>query len=304
MVVEPILTFEQITSVDSIDALVRLYAQNGVRFQSEKEFLRRLNEDWSQESERVVQDALESEPPLEPRSVDVKVDGVMYNLYGINHSLNRGQRYRDSIKNAARRNGNWAFEYGATKYLGMQGLEIPDWIYLDQLDEFLQYAGRALIFKRRKKVSESLDMHLLNVPLDVVDKKFPAYVRLELCQHSTPPDYSTDEKRSAYMGEFLRHWKKGEDKSAVVGGAHVPEIKYFLLKGSMDAEIIDRATTHATMAESDPQGFQQLRKDIDRKAIFIASLGYYVSESAQALVAAGVVCGAGYGIFELVQKFT
>ena len=96
---------------------------------------------------------------------------------------------------------------------------------------------------------------------------YPTYISLELAQRPSKPRYVDCAKRSAYLAEFLRAWKPGEDKSMVVGSGHVMEIKYFLEQGVKDARITDLANQHLDILTSDADKYKRLMRQPFNKVI-------------------------------------
>ena len=116
MTEEPILSFDDIISVNTIDELRILYSHNSQYFSSEDEFLKRVKKDWKTEKKRLQREAQETDIPKELPSLDVVVDKTIYEIYGI-HDLLRfifgfGRNYKELVSGAIKDGNNWLYQQG------------------------------------------------------------------------------------------------------------------------------------------------------------------------------------------------
>ena len=114
-------------------------------------------------------------------------------------------------------------------------------------------------------------------------QSIPANIRILLVEKEGRPYDPLMQRRSAYQAEFLRAWKKGEERKILAGIGHAPEIKHFLLHGVKEAEIVERAHAHAELLERDPQQYASLRNWLNMQTYFTT-------------IAAGMTASLGWGL--------
>jgi len=54
-----VLSYEEITSVDTIDDLIELYTGKSMRFQSDEDFISQVSNDWESERDRLWERSIE-----------------------------------------------------------------------------------------------------------------------------------------------------------------------------------------------------------------------------------------------------
>src|SRR3989344_7395933 len=271
------LTFEEINSVDCIDELRALYEEKRGSFRSEREFLRFLKNDWRRICNNYNRD---SEEQAKFKLLEVIIDRVFYNIYGISVDPTLGKEYRKIISNTVKPGQNWLLEQNLGLYLQLpeKAIEIPDNLVASRshlckkgLSDFLldscslpfyvpfyvadSITGENIFALNRTEALERLSLHpeKFTTPL-------PSYVKIELNEKQDPVKYTPDQARSAYQAEFMRAWKEREDKNILVELSHAPQIQYFLRKGVKDQKIVDAAQSQAELLEQDAEKFSELVK--------------------------------------------
>lgn len=308
-----ILSYECIMSVDSLDALVQLYDQNEYRFPSEKDFLKFLKRDWREAIDEVVQrrkaENYEDNYNIEP--LEVKVDDVQYKIYGIIHENGYAPKnYFDKIikklGEEVSEGGYLFFEQNLRKFLGLGDIDI------EINDHFLRSSSTCIgdgfktgFFKPLYPLLVGLGIFYMLWKEYVVKEKndkityetfyrptegsssLPSYVKLEIKQRDRL-SLNSDEKRSAYMTEFVRQYPKKGNRILIVGNGHAPEIKYFLTHGVKDTEICKKAEQNVELSCYAPSIYEHSLNLIRKKESYSKLLGVGMGISA-----------LGYGIWQL-----
>ena len=270
-------TFEEIVDVTSIDQLRNLYDDCGYYFSSEKQFLHFLKGDWKEKTSCELRELKTDSKKVKP--LEVIVDGVTHNIYGIIHSKATGVEYISRVNNAINPEENWLFEQNLQKYFTFpsNAVEVPDhiirpWsIFRSSFKNgallpinlpiyfVLKYPGRKLRDFTLKLIKDAA-IKLLDHHPEVISKNYPSYIKIELNERQNPAGYNSIQTRLAYQAEFMKAWKKGEPKHILVGLRHAPEIKYFLEQGVKNQKIVDAAQSHVELLETDPEKFSNLVK--------------------------------------------
>jgi len=298
MTAEPILTFEEIISVNSIDDLAELYSQRGVHLSDRKKLLKVLKSDWDAERSRVYQEARTRETPRGIPHIDVAIDGVTYGVYGVRHWYHDDPSlYRELVAKEVDEQTNWLWEQGISGLFpdAKGGFEVIDWSagrirdkLLDSVRFGLSFPWIQLYLESRslqpQKALEN-DLWFLKTP-SIALHKLPAYVEIE---QRLPGNLTRSQMRSAYQGEFMKAWKKGEDKNIVVGKYHVSEIEYFLLNSVKDSRIIELAGQHAELLERDPEKYDLTRQSSENAKQRWEYAGLAVGLSSHVAVIGGIL---------------
>lgn len=314
---QPVLSFEEITAVDTIEGLVGLYSQKGHSFPDQKAFIAAVKKDWAAEQKRVFREAMKKEPPLKPSSLDAVIGGATVSIYGVVHKPELGKKFAQTVADVVNSGGNWLFEQNLKSDFrkAKGGTEIPDHslfygreIFADNLKEFL---GGLIIFpllplvpvalsvycwEKLKKGDKDSSLKYLNVPLRAWAKPLPAYVDIGLREQHTKPKYDSTQRRSAYQAEFVRAWKKGEQRSIVVGAAHVPQIEYFLKHGVKDKKVIEMANQHVALLEYEPGKLLRVRRNAEKRY----SAFYFLGAAAGGALLTAFINGA-YALYHAVN---
>ena len=86
-------------------------------------------------------------------------------------------------------------------------------------------------------------------------KEMPVNVDLELRAKSGK--FNSVQRRSAYMAEFMKACNHLEaEKKAIVGAKHVAEMKYFLLNGFSERDVVDKAHDDAQLFMGNKEAYQ------------------------------------------------
>lgn len=265
----PILTYKQIMNSD-VSMLKDLYKENN--------FLPKLKKDWDSEVNRLLNDAIvpEQVPHLEV------ITNATYKIYGIIHSYASGSKYTNMVNNELKSDDLWLCEDMLNIYFDCKNCtEIPDNISVSGIDMFVFISSEvglkfpfhaAYLFSEYTslKKTENNDLKSLGMPLESCTEDIPAHISLELKEINKKP-YDFIEHRSAYQTVWLENFKKGKNKSILVGGLHVPQIEYFLNNGIKNNEVIDKALMHVDLLETDPDKYLwAIRKERILKTIIPA----------------------------------
>ena len=288
---QPILTFEEITSVSSIDALAGLYDRKGISVSHDKRsFIKVVKMDWKAETERLLMQAKEAPPPTSLPSLDVIIDQAKVSIHGIAHNK---KTIAAIVNSTVGKGGNWLFEqltpkeYPAAK----SGVELPDFMFIpatealsDGFQDVLMLLGMPLLvglaflasYITKSRILTN-DAWYLNVPQDAWSLNgLPPYASIGFHEERSPPRYNSVERRSAYHAEFLRNWKRGEDRHIVVGALHAPQIRHFLLNGVKDGSVSEIAASHAELWKTDPEKLAKACIDATRRRTVYRMAGAYV----------------------------
>ncbi len=204
-------------------------------------------------------------------SIEVLVDNVNYGIFGISHDFGTFSLYRHLLSDIVEERDNWLTEQMLGMYLKPnEYTEVMDYSTNSCLDTF--------------KLGSVLG--LLGIPFSVLACGYLAYrtfnpgksVENDIVRMSQDfkdinglkKPYSHSTRRSAYQSEFMRAWKKGQDKNILVGANHVPEISYFLKNQIDDNMIINLASNHAELSERDPEKYEWIKRYyFGREAVFL-----------------------------------
>ena len=262
------LSFDQIMSVDSYDALKELYERNGAHFLCEAEFRDLVREDWSRElARRYAEAGSDTAEPLDPFVVHAA--GTAYTLVGVIHdaasALNG--RYRELIESAMDGQKIVLYEQGLSAFFPrQQALEVCDYSANSFGRTLLEGAKGGLIMPlvsglmlyrlcRPFSTGEANIERLRRHPEENGCGSYPTYIEMHLqlqagtrCSHSI--------RRSAYQAEFLRAYRRGADKTFMVGANHNRYIAYFLKHGAADQAIVKLAQKDAYLAEHAPARYR------------------------------------------------
>ena len=274
----------------SIDELLSLYESRGRQFASQDAFLLFLSDEWRREIVHVGNKAVRKEPasifPLE----DVVVDGMLYRLAGIQHHPTHSDEAKKILSDAMQGSNSYCEQ--SLNYLcpAAPVNEILDHGVLTFYDMVrvhgLLIANFPSTIKRRFELSRTSDavfendLRHFNVPAEVHrglfassgikiagrrDEKIrlPAYVDLELYSRLSKFRQSSA-RRSMYMAAFLRA-DPAPEKRLVAGAAHIPETRYYLLKGVPFAEVTDRAEHDYELLRRDSEQYLQHQSELQTK---------------------------------------
>lgn len=277
-------------SVMSIDELLALYDSHGKKFTSQDAFLLFLSDEWRREIVRVGNEAIRKEPhavfPLE----DVVVDGMVYRLAGIQHHATHSDEAKKILSDAMQGPSSYCEQY--LRYL-CPAAPVNELLDHSVLTFYDMVRVRGLIInsfpsnlKRRFELSQTSDavfendLRHFNVPVEVTrglfvssgikiagrrDEKIrlPAYVDLELYSRLSKFRQSCA-RRSMYMAAFLRA-DPAPEKRLLAGAAHIPETRYYLLKGVPFAEVTDRAEHDYELLRRDSEQYLQHQFELEKK---------------------------------------
>lgn len=249
----PILGFNDIIMVETVESLIELYKQKGIEFSNRRDFLRRVRKDWKTEYERFRKEAFSKPTPDKLPSLEVVVDETYYQIFGIHHGEveKADPRYSSLISEVKR--DNLLLEQGLRDFYRWPNVEILDLAANSNLEAFkylfiLSFFPLELphLFSAEHVQIKGAHLHELNIPIEAFGE-LPAYLGVQIRR-----SLSYDQRKSAYQAEFMRAWKKGEDKSIIVGRLHAAEIKYFLKNPIRSNRVQELAQYHAELAETDP----------------------------------------------------
>ncbi|MBI3036212.1 hypothetical protein HYY73_00425 [Candidatus Woesearchaeota archaeon] len=290
----PVLPISALIRANSIDELITQYTQAGLTFPTQQDFIVAVRNDWEAGREALWSETREKinsgqQPliPQRPPSIEVIIDGVTYRIYGEIHTV------RESVK---RYGALFLQELSATNNLLLEqnikvqnlpdttpSVELFDNSLLPPYSDFeyflpmlkgafysavnytLSKIGNKRVSTPSEK-SEAFAVGMLSMPLELIARSLPAYVELGLREgvKQAKPRLTQSQKRSAYMAEFARIWRRGEGKVLLVGAGHAPEMKYFLLNGVKDHRITELASRHVELLETDPERYQRMKANDDR----------------------------------------
>lgn len=288
----PVLPISALVKANTIDELLNQYIRTGHTFTPQQDFFVTVRNDWQAgraalwgKTIKEINSGQLPPIPQRPPSIEVIIDGVIYRIYGETHGV------RESVE-----------EYGrlflqelnaATNLLLEQKIKVrnptdatavvemfdhsllPPYYGIPQMLPILPYAFHSAISYISSKIGkkvltphelfETMALVRLSMPLELSAMSLPAYVELELRERAKQAKYSLtrSQKRSAYMAEFARLWRRGEDKALLVGAKHAPEMKYFLLRGVKDPRITELASRHVELLKTDPERYQRMKAKDD-----------------------------------------
>ncbi|MBU1111851.1 MAG: hypothetical protein ABIG93_03080 [archaeon] len=272
------LTLDEILSTNSIDELRGTYVDAGVKFKSEKKFLRQLGKDWKQlcKLEKKIASQNENIPETIP-IVEINVDGVKCRLLGVGHALT-GEHYKNIIRQTAWDEKNVVLEQGMRDFVSLGGPEMKDHLAAPGYTKYyvkglIMGMGLPLYFLSKplvsigKRVSKRLDpsrllegLAITTLSLDPMIsggfRELPAHVEIELQEREER--YEKRVRRSIYMAEFLKAWDVEGERSTVIGLGHVPEIVYFLHNGNKDEKSSELAREHVKILKKDRERYRNL----------------------------------------------
>lgn len=312
----PILSFEETTSVDSIDALVGLYAQKGFSFPEQRNFVHAVRRDWRLEQRRLFKEAKAKakEASAQLPSLEVLVDGTAVSIHGVTHKPSLGKQFIGTVTYAVNtsNHANWLFEQNVKKEFRSitVGIELPDHLLYHWKELFTEdflrslrlgamvpviiplslvrlptyYASKLYSVISQHGKSQDSTVWFLNVPLRAWAFPLPAYVDIQMREMGNK-EYNQAQRRSAYSAEFLRLWRVNEERGIVAGTGHAPEAEYFLKHGVKDAAITELAHCHVELLEQDPERFSQLHRQANFK---------YLPASFAGQMAASLLIGITY----------
>lgn len=83
----------------------------------------------------------------------------------------------------------------------------------------------------------------------------PAYADLQLRNSLRPASYTLDQRKSAYMAEFMRVWQPDSERALLADAKHAAEVQYFLTYRIADSAVVELAQKHAELLLSDQLKF-------------------------------------------------
>ena len=143
------LSFEETTSVDSIDALIGLYAQKGLIFPNQRNFINAVRRDWRLERKRLLKEVKTKEVPAQLPSLEVLVDGAKVRIRGVAHKPGLDEQVIALVTDAVNssNHANWLFEQKVKSDFpkALAGIELPDFLLFYFKDYFAMYFQRGLV---------------------------------------------------------------------------------------------------------------------------------------------------------------
>jgi len=261
----------------SLEELMKLAAERGYKINSEKLFLRDLQDQWQAYLRTELTewgDGYSTRPlPTTIPHLETTIKGKHCGVYGVIHEQEPSEPYLKMVKEVFSL-PHWLIEQNLKKKFNLRsGIEIPDhyikkWKGLADLPKYFALGfRRGITFpltktENRKRTQKSeltlAEAASLHHPPSIFNKNLPCHLDLELKEREKNPVYSEWQRRSAYQAEFLRAWRDQDDRNILVGAAHATDIIHFLEKRIGDQRIVDLAHNHAELLQTDPEKYYSM----------------------------------------------
>ena len=298
-----ILSFAEITSVDTIAGLLMLYNTKGFSFSEHGAFIEAITTDWQQERRRISNETasrIQSNPSDSIPSLLVESGGQEYEVYGVIHIRNAGDRYHTLVRQSTGDKKNCLLEQGLSELFPYipNAIETNDHSLETKVSSFRRgfFDGlRAPLsrFKTNKNKPNSQEAergkqeqvflaHALS-PLETWYYPLPHYVNIEtrIDRHQK---LTIVQRRSAYLAEFTRAWNVPGTKRILTGARHSSEIGYFLKYPIREQEIVEKAQEHVDLLHRDQDAFTAMvnkdshaRSQLFRQGYKVAGIVYPLS---------------------------
>ncbi len=282
------VSLEQINNAQSIEELIHLYESHGYSFARESDLLEVLWPDWREHQKKGFS-RWDSPPPEKISPLEVMVKNTTYRIFGIIHSYNGwkpDEGYRELLKKSLADEEVMFCEQYLPQDLNLtkEHIEILD----HGVSPALQWLKFTLHFKtglfgplalalapvylakqkispsvpRKQQVKLAMSAYISQTydpqTLALLGHDLPPAMEIELQERKKKIRYTSNQRRSAYQAEFVRHADVGNLRTIVVGAAHAWEIKYFLEHGVRDPKIAERAAAHAARLRESLERYQSL----------------------------------------------
>jgi hypothetical protein len=310
------LSFDEITSVHTLESLFFLYRDKSFEFdnQFDPSFIDQISSDWQQEVRRLRREAFgrtnQEGPGNQIPCITLDLDGKTYSLFGVYHTRDAGSHYFNLVSDSIQ--SDWLIEQNLQNTFPnvLKGTEVFDWCvsnpFLDLkmgLSRGAQIPQRILKYFQLKKEPDHFSdryVYTLFIPLEAIHAQLPAYVDIQLRERTDSPSYTNVQKRSAYQAEFMRALQTKEPK-ILTGGTHSSEIQNFLINGVKDSKIIEKAQKHAALLDRDLIFYFRDAKSESRLSNTCYDAGFTTVEYAYALGASLLI---GTGLYKLIDLVT
>jgi hypothetical protein len=299
-----LLTFEEIAE-GSFESLESLLKGRGIEIKSLEALITLISTEWERIKLEKLAELQSAKDEFSPEVYIVKTRESNCYIYGSIHDWGSGKKYHSKFENKIAEHENVAYEQGMGRIFSYPkgAVAIADWIISTPLElfKFTFWAGLdprvALggVWSWVNPTQSRSDLNNSAIPQVIQNERggLPDHLTLELeIQNGVPMDFIT--KRSAFQAEFMRHWKKNEDRALHVGGMHSTEINFFLKHGVADHVICERAAKHAYNAENRP-----IIHKLEYYGAWTASLVY--GGAGFALGAAPWIAGGYFALKEIFQ---
>ncbi|MBI4152196.1 hypothetical protein HY495_00665 [Candidatus Woesearchaeota archaeon] len=279
---------------ESIDDFVALAGQEGHVVKDEDTLLKQLGEEWVKyQLKKFKEDYRHFPLPDQLPHLETEKDGITYTVFGIVHGPKPSQPYLHIVKNTAPALAGLWEEGIRERFKYSSGISIPDhhagkWKEYEAVQKFIaRGVANSLLLpcalllspfgKSAKEIQKTeseeekqeLTQHEATSFFQTFPEQnfnFPLHLSLELAERTRPAHYTTVQRRSAYMAEFLRTWdNRAPSKTITAGAGHVTEIIHFLEKGTKDSQIVDLAQKDAELLNNDPREFHHFYQRVWRR---------------------------------------
>jgi len=288
------LTLDEMVAAPSIAELQQAYEDKGEKHITEKKFLRAVKRDYSALFKEEFSQAMTREASEEIPFSEVIVDDQRYKLFGVFHPVFvHFTELGKNVKKEIDKSNSFFWEQNLLKRFDPKSnfkyenpIEMADHQYISSLFNFRigLRAGALLPYALPMGLLKAISMAFyyrttdtstylvekiqndhnykqqlkifFNMPLDSgYYKEMPVNVDLELRAKSGK--FNSVQRRSAYMAEFMKACNHLEaEKKAIVGAKHVAEMKYFLLNGFSERDVVDKAHDDAQLFMGNKEAYQ------------------------------------------------
>jgi len=306
------LTLDEMVAAPCIAELQQAYQDKGEKHATERKFLHAVKRDYSALYQEELSQAMIREASEEIPFSEVIVDDQRYKLFGVLHPLFvHLTELGNNVKKEIYKSDFFFLEQELPRVFSPRSnfkyeniIEMADHQYKPHLIDFrfglkvgalLPYSlpinlikGISTSFYYMVTGASTIDYiekitnnpkykqqlkEFFNMPLDSgYYKEMPVNVDLEL--RSKFGKYNSLQRRSAYMAEFMRACNHLEaEKKAIVGAKHVSEMKYFLLNGYPEQDVVMKAHDDAQLFMDNKEAYQEIAISSKRSRAIKQSLG-------------------------------
>lgn len=283
----------------SIEELRKAYANRGILFDSEKEFLERVSAEWKILQKLFVKSVrTENLPELLP-AITVERNGTQFHIHGVLHSMDMPPEYFAMVNRTLRSCDNWLVEQNLGNFFSaaeVNSVELIDhlaekrssavWFSMRQAYEEIKTTPLSLALGMIGKMAphwatETINKHRIALanagkgPAEISQPKFPAYITLELKERSRE-DLNAIQRRSLYQAAFMQEYAKQFKSShlhILVGASHVGEVEYFLQHGLPTCDVTNLAKAHVSALGAGKEVYKELRDKAHEECLARVKLG-------------------------------